>query len=227
MTIRLTKTCVSSALGELTSHTIQFDAGRAQNSIRPRRWRVVGAGGGSPSVAQLVSRYHAFSTGRDSLRRRGNPRAGRCSAAMRPVASTAATPASNPQAHAAAAAAAASTPTTAAAPPTARMSAAAADMGCTAAAATASTATASTASTCCKPYAGAKLSFLVENVKGPQAHIKHFLLGEKKTGAFSLLPPRNPQTCDRCHTTARRRAVRGRPRRTLHPPRPCVAGDVA
>jgi hypothetical protein len=40
--------------------------------------------GKCPSVAQLVSGYHTFSTGRNSLRRRGNPRAGRC--AMRPIA---------------------------------------------------------------------------------------------------------------------------------------------
>jgi hypothetical protein len=71
---------------------------------------------------------------------------------------------------------------TAAAPAAAHVAAAhVATAAAMASAAMASAATASTASTCCKPYAGAKFSFFVENVKGPQAHIKHFLLGEKKS----------------------------------------------
>jgi hypothetical protein len=37
---------------------------------------------------------------------------------------------------------------------------------------------------------------------------------------FSLPLLRNPQSCDRCHTTARRRAVRGGPRRRYISPRP-------
>ena len=51
----------------------------------------------------------------------------------------------------------------------------------TAMASAASAAAAPSAASPCKPYAGAKFSFFVENVKGPQAHIKHFLLGEKKS----------------------------------------------
>ena len=86
------------------------------------------------------------------------------------AASTAAPAASYPQAHAAPAATTTSATT----------------MSCTAAApaaayvASAATAMASAASPC-KPYAGAKFSFFVENVKGPQAYIKHFLLGEKNS----------------------------------------------
>ena len=45
----------------------------------------------------------------------------------------------------------------------------------------ASAAAAPSAASPCKPYAGAKFSFFVENVKGRQAHIKHFLLGEKNS----------------------------------------------
>ena len=99
------------------------------------------------------------------------------------VASTAATAAtaasyqtSYQQAHAHAATAAtatsATTSCTAAAPAAAYMAAAAA---------TRHAASAASAASPCKPYAGAKFSFFVENVKGPQAHIKHFLLGEKNS----------------------------------------------
>ena len=87
------------------------------------------------------------------------------------AASTAAPAASYPQAHAAPEATTTSATTmscTAAAPAAAYV----------AAAYVAATAMASAASPC-KPYAGAKFSFFVENVKGPQAHIKHFYLGEK------------------------------------------------
>jgi hypothetical protein len=50
-----------------------------------------------------------------------------------------------------------------------------------AATAMASAASAPSAASRRKPYAGAKFSFFVENVKGPQAHIKHFLLGEENS----------------------------------------------
>jgi hypothetical protein len=42
----------------------------------------------------------------------------------------------------------------------------------------ASAATAAAAASRCKFYAGAKFSFLVEDVKGSQANIKNFLLSE-------------------------------------------------
>jgi len=61
------------------------------------------------------------------------------------------------------------------------MAAAAATAVASAASAMASAAAAPSAASPCKPYAGAKFSFFVENVKGPQAHIKHFLLGEKNS----------------------------------------------
>jgi uncharacterized protein (DUF1330 family) len=93
------------------------------------------------------------------------------------------------QAHAATAATATSATTncTAAAPAAAYMAAAymaaaaatAMASAATAMASAASTAAAPSAASPCKPYAGAKFSFFVENVKGPQAHIKHFLLGEE------------------------------------------------
>jgi hypothetical protein len=114
------------------------------------------------------------------------------------VASTAAAAASYQQAHAATAATTTSATTncTAAAPAAAYvaaayMAAAAATAMASAATAMASAATAMasaasapaapSAASPCKPYAGTKFSFFVENVKGPQAHIKHFLLGEKNS----------------------------------------------
>ena len=95
------------------------------------------------------------------------------------------------QAHAATAATATSATTncTAAAPAAAYVAAAymaaaaatAMASAATAMASAASTAAAPSATSPCKPYGGAKFSFFVENVKGPQAHIKHFLLGEKNS----------------------------------------------
>jgi hypothetical protein len=102
------------------------------------------------------------------------------------AAAAAATAASYPQAQAAPAATTTSATTmscTAAAPAAAYMAAAhvAATAMASAASAMASAASAPSAASPCKPYAGAKFSFFVENVKGPQAHIKHFLLGEKNS----------------------------------------------
>jgi hypothetical protein len=104
------------------------------------------------------------------------------------VASTAAAAASYQtsyqQAHAATAATTTSATTncTAAAPAAAYVAAAyMAAAAATAMASAASTAAAPSAASPCKPYAGAKFSFFVENVKGPQAHIKHLLLGEKNS----------------------------------------------
>jgi hypothetical protein len=88
------------------------------------------------------------------------------------------------QAHAATAATATSATTNCAAAAPAAAYVAAAHMAAAAAtamASAASTAAAPSATSPCKPYAGAKFSFFVENVKGPQAHIKHFLLGEKNS----------------------------------------------
>ena len=46
-------------------------------------------------------------------------------------------------------------------------------------------------------------------------------------GPFSWPLLENPQSCDQGHTTARRRAVSGGPRRAFpHAPRPCVAGGM-
>jgi hypothetical protein len=100
------------------------------------------------------------------------------------VASTAAAAASYQQAHAATAATTTSATTncTAAAPAAAYVAAAyMAAAAATAMASAASAAAAPSAASPCKPYAGTKFSFFVENVKGPQAHIKHFLLGEKNS----------------------------------------------
>jgi hypothetical protein len=95
------------------------------------------------------------------------------------TAATAATAASYPQANAAATATSATTMScTAAAAHGATAHVAAAHVAAAAATAMASAASAASRR---KPYAGAKFSFFVENVKGPQAHIKHFLLGEENS----------------------------------------------
>jgi hypothetical protein len=133
-------------------------------------------------------------------------RAGSAASTAAPAA-TAATAASYPQAHAAPAATTTSATTmscTAAAPAAAYVAAAyMAAAAATAMASAASAASAPSAASPCKPYAGAKFSFFVENVKGPQAHIKHFLLGEKN----SLPRVLGPHVCCRrvCRCTAHHR----------------------
>jgi len=115
------------------------------------------------------------------------------------------------QAHAATAATATSATTncTAAAPAAAYVAAAyvaaayMAAAAATAMASAASTAAAPSATSPCKPYAGAKFSFFVENVKGPQAHIKHFLLGEKNS--LSRILGRNVCCRRVCRCAARHR----------------------